>query len=176
MSEPVLVRESLVGCVVKGPHYHDGNRSCGERGDDGRTLACCLGCRRLLLASQVAIHGWWEPRVALDAGVRRVATVNHRTVTRATRKAATCGCGRPATHPGVCRPRLEAKRADGWTMPTKRAPVEPPALEECLAALEELHLACIRFSFAFSRLRPGLITVEKLVAADPDEVKKRKAS
>ena len=108
--------------------------------------------------------------------MRRAADVNHRTTGRATRAATKCGCGRPATHAGVCRPRLEAKRADGWTMPIRREPVEPPALEECLAALEELHLACIRFSFAFVRLRPGLVTVEKLVAADPDEVKKRKSS
>lgn len=54
----LLGRAPEIGCVIAGPHSHDGGQSCGARGVE--TLASCLACRRVLLTSQVPLHGWWE--------------------------------------------------------------------------------------------------------------------
>jgi hypothetical protein len=63
---------------------------------------------------------------------------------------------------------VTAKRKAGWRPPPKRWRKEPPALEECLLAIEALHLEAIRFAHAFEQLRLGPVTRERLLAAEPD--------
>lgn len=87
----------------------------------------------------------------------------------------TCGCGRPASHPGRCAWR---RRVSAETLSAARAkrrsgkkPIDKQGrLHSLLVTIEEVHLACISFAAQYVRLKHALqhTKLDELVAADPD--------
>jgi hypothetical protein len=76
-----------------------------------------------------------------------------------------CACGRPTTHPGLCKARVAERRQAGAQAPRR---AKNPALADCLQALDEVHDACIRFSSAWAKLRATRLTAEALIMAHPE--------